>query len=286
MASKYILELVFTSQNRGITMNDETSEFNVISIEGLEASEYTIKSVESNQDGMIVTSKKIEPREIRIVGDIEKNDNEDFNRRLLISFFNPKFDDGLLKVNRNNNKKKISYEVSSFKFTNTNMYEPTEFEIILECSNPYFDSIDNYGKNIAKVTKQFAFPLVILEGKGKIMGYKTYNNNVQLLNDGDCETGCEIRIRALSDVSNPKILLNDKFIQVNTKMEFGNELVINTNERKKSITLNGENAIQKINRKSTFFSLDVGDNVMKYESDEGYQDMEIYVYFYKKYLGV
>lgn len=286
MVSKNILELVFTSQNREIKMNDKTSEFNLISIEGLEASEYSIKSVDSNQDGIIVTSRKIEPREIRIVGDIEKNDNEDFNRRLLISFFNPKFDDGLLKVNRNNNKKKIQYEVSSFKFTNTNMYEPTEFEIILECPNPYFESIDNYGKNIAKVTKQFAFPLVILQGKGKIMGYKTYNNNVQLLNDGDCETGCEIRIKALSDVSNPKILLNDKFIQVNTKMEFGDELVINTNQRKKSITLNGQNAIQKINRKSTFFSLNVGDNVMKYESDEGYQDMEIYVYFYKKYLGV
>lgn len=285
MASKNKLELVFTSQNKEIKMNDETSEFNIISIEGLEASQYSIKSIDSKQDGCIVTSRKIEPREIRIVGDIEKNENEDFNRRLLISFFNPKFD-GLMKVNRNNDKKKISYEVSSFRFTNTNMYEYSEFEIVLECPNPYFESIDNYGKNIAKVTKQFAFPLVILEGKGKIMGYKTYNNNVQLLNDGDCETGCEIHIKALSDVSNPKILLNNKFVQVNTKMEFGDELVINTNQRKKSIILNGKNVIQRINRKSTFFSLDVGDNVMKYESDEGYQDMEIYVYFYKKYLGV
>lgn len=285
MASKNKLELVFTSQNKEIRMNDKISGFNIISIEGLEASKYSIQKVDSNQDGSIVTFKKIEPREITIVGDIEKNENEDFNRRLLISFFNPKFD-GLMKVNRNNNKKKIQYEVSSFKFTNTNMYEPTEFEIILECPNPYFESIDNYGKNIAKVTKQFAFPLVILEGKGKIMGYKTYNNDVQLLNDGDCETGCEIRIKALSDVSNPKISLNDKFIEVKTKMEFGDELVINTNERKKSITINGQNVIQRINRKSTFFSLNVGDNVMKYESDEGYQDMEIYVYFYKKYLGV
>ena len=285
MASKNKLELVFTSQNKEIRMNDKISGFNIISIEGLEASKYSIQKVDSNQDGSIVTFKKIEPREITIVGDIEKNENEDFNRRLLISFFNPKFD-GLMKVNRNNNKKKIQYEVSSFKFTNTNMYETTEFEIILECPNPYFESIDNYGKNIAKVTKQFAFPLVILEGKGKIMGYKTYNNDVQLLNDGDCETGCEIRIKALSDVSNPKISLNDKFIEVKTKMEFGDELVINTNERKKSITINGQNVIQRINRKSTFFSLNVGDNVMKYESDEGYQDMEIYVYFYKKYLGV
>ena len=261
MASKNKLELVFTIQNKEIRLNDKISGFNNMSLEGLEASNYSIQKVDSNQDGSIVTFKKIEPREITIVGDIEKNENEDFNRRLLISFFNPKFD-GLMKVNRNNNKKKIQYEVSSFKFTNTNMYEPTEFEIILECPNPYFESIDNYGKNIAKVTKQFAFPLVILEGKGKIMGYKTYNNDVQLLNDGDCETGCEIHIKALSDVSNPKISLNDKFIEVKTKMEFGDELVINTNERKKSITINGQNVIQRINRKSTFFSLNVGDKYM------------------------
>ena len=69
-------------------------------------------------------------------------------------------------------------------------------------------------------------------------------------------------------------------------MELGDELVINTNARRKSIILNGANIVNKIDRKSDFFSLEVGNNIMTYESDEGYQDMEIYVYFYKKYLGV
>lgn len=282
MASN-VLELSFTSKNKTIKMNKK-AEFRIIEISGLEASQYTINTINSNQDGSRVTFRKIEPREITITGDVKKNDNEDINRQLLISFFNPKFD-GELRVKRNSNEKKISYTVSSFRFTNKKMNEWLQFELILECANPYFESVDNYGKNIALITKQFAFPLVICPKK--IMGYKTFNNKVLLLNDGDCETGCEIRIKATAGtVSNPKIFLNDQFVAVNVDMVIGDELIINTNQRQKSIMLNGENIIQKIDRKSSFFNLSVGDNTMTYESDEGYQDMEVNVYFYKKYLGV
>lgn len=238
----------------------------------------------ATKTGAIVTYRKIEPREIVITGDVKKNSNEDINRQTLISFFNPK-PDGELKIRRNNNEKKISYAVSSFRFTNKKMNEWLQFELVLICSNPYFESIDNFGKNIASITKQFAFPLVICPKK--IMGYKTFNNNVLLLNDGDCETGCEIHIKAVEGaVSNPKISLNEQFISVNVDMTIGDELVINTNLRQKSIMLNGQNVIQKIDRKSSFFNLNVGDNVMKYDSDEGYQQMEVNVYFNKKYLGV
>lgn len=278
-----ILELSFRCQNKTLEMKRE-SEFRVLTITGLEASEYSINTINSNQDGAIVTYRKIEPREIVITGDVKKNSNEDVNRQTLISFFNPK-SDGELKIRRNSNEKKISYAVSSFRFTNKKMNEWLQFELVLVCSNPYFESIDNFGKNIASITKQFAFPLVICPKK--IMGYKTFNNNVLLLNDGDCETGCEIHIKAVEgSVSNPKISLNEQFISVNVDMAIGDELVINTNLRQKSIMLNGRNVIQKIDRKSSFFNLNVGDNVMKYDSDEGYQQMEVNVYFNKKYLGV
>lgn len=278
-----ILELILTSKNKTIEMK-KNAEFRVLTIAGLESSEYNISSINSNQDGSIITHRKIEPREITITGDVKKNENEELNRKKLISFFNPKID-GVLRVNRNGAEKKIAYSVSSFRFTNKKMNEWLQFEVVLECVSPYFESIDNFGKNIALITKQFAFPLAICPKK--IMGYKTYNNNVLLLNDGDCETGCEIRIKAAGgDVTNPKVTLNDQFVAVNVEMNLGDELVINTNTRRKSVTLNGNNVIQKLDRRSSFFNLGVGNNIMAYESDEGYQDLEIYVYFYKKYLGV
>lgn len=278
------LELKLTSKNNTLIMN-KSSEIKILTIEGIEASEYTISKLECNQDGSIVTSRRIEPREIVITGDIKKNNNEDINRKKIISFFNPKFD-GVLMIKRNNEEKKISYTVSSFRFTNKKMNEFQQFEVILDCANPYLESVDNFGKNIASITKQFTFPLVILANKGKLMGYKTYNNNVQLLNDGDFETGLEVQIRANDSVSNPKITLNDTFIEINVDMQENDILIINTNQRHKSITLNGENIIQKINRQSSFFNLQVGNNTMTYSSKEGYENMEVSVYFYKKYLGI
>lgn len=285
MASS-VLELNFSSRNRSILMNKK-SEFRVISIDGLEASEYSINAINTNQDGAIVTYRKIEPREITITGDVKKNVNEDLNRELMISFFNPKVD-GVLRVKRNEIERKISYMVSSFRFTNQNMNEWLQFELVLECANPYFESLDDFGNNVASISKQFTFPLAILPQKdGKIMGYKTFNNDVVLINDGDCETGCEIHIKAVGgQVVSPKVLLNDEFVGVNVTMQDGDMLMINTNQRKKSITLNGKNVVQRIDRRSAFFNLEVGTNVLKYESDEGYAYMEVYVYFYKKYLGV
>lgn len=279
------LELIFSSKNKSIEMNKK-AEFRVATIDGIEASEYSISRINSNQDGAIITHRKIEPREITITGDIKKNENEDINRQRLISFFNPKFD-GVLRIKRNNNVKKISYAVSSFRFTNSKMSEWLQFEIVLECANPYFESIDDYGKNIASITKQFTFPLVILEGAGKIMGYKTYSNEAVLVNDGDFETGCKINIKAASGVvTNPIIKLNDKYIKVNVSMNLDDVLSIDTSPRNKSIKLNGTNIMQNIDRASTFFNLDIGDNIITYSCDEGYENMEVNVYFTKKYAGV
>ena len=61
----------------------------------------------------------------------------------MICFFNPKFD-GVLKVKRNDSEKKISYVVSSFKFKNKKMSEWLQFELVLDCVNPYFESVDDF----------------------------------------------------------------------------------------------------------------------------------------------
>ena len=54
----------------------------------------------------------------------------------------------------------------------------------------------------------------------------------------------------------------------------------------KSITLNGENIINRINRQSSFFNLKVGTSTIKYSSEKGYVNIDVNIYFYKKYIGV
>lgn len=281
----YKHNLIFKSGKKEITMNSQ-EEIHVIDIAGIEATSYTINTANSEQDGTTVTSVKVEPREITITGDIEKNDNELKNREKLIRFFDPK-KEGEMYITRNNVKRKIKYMVSSLDFTTNKMYDYIDFTLVLESTEePYFSDAKNSGNYLTLISPQFTFPLAI--SPKKIMGYKTFKPVMPLVNDGDKETGIEIIITAKrGKMDNIKLTLNNKeYIQVNQTLNQWDILKINTNPRKKTVTLNGVNIINKIDRNSTFFSLRIGKNILKYECDNGSTNIDIDVQFYRKYLGI
>ena len=281
----YKHNLIFKSGKKELTMNSE-EEIHVIDILGIEATSYTINTSNSEQDGSTVTSVKVEPREITITGDIEKNDKELINRDNLIRFFDPK-KEGKMYITRNNVKRKIKYMVSSLDFATNKMYDYIDFTLVLESTEePYFSDAKNSGNYLTLISPQFTFPLAICPKKA--MGYKTFKPVMPLVNDGDKETGIEIIVTAKrGKMDNIKLTLNNKeYIQVNQTLNQWDVLKINTNPRKKSVTLNGENIINKIDRNSTFFSLRIGKNILKYECDNGSTNIDIDVQFYRKYLGI
>ena len=283
----YKFNAIFESNNKILKMNKNTG-VRIIDIEGIEASSYTINTISSEQDGAIVTSEKVEPREITITGDIEKNENETKNREKLIRFFNPK-STGIFYITRNDKERKIQYRVSSFNFETNKMYEYIQFTISLESTeDPYFEDAKNKGNNLALISPQFTFPFVSMTNRKKVMGYRVYKQYMPLINDGDKETGLEIIITAKrGQMKNIKFTLNNSdYIKVNQTLNQWDVLVINTNPRKKSVTLNGTNIINKIDRNSTFFSLKIGKNILKYECEDGATNVDIDVQFYRKFLGV
>lgn len=281
----YKHELIFKSNKKELQMNDKT-DIKVIDLQGIEASSYTINTASSEQDGATVTSVKIEAREITITGDIEKNDKELNNRDYLIRFFNPK-QEGELYITRNNISRKIQYRVSSLDFNTNKMYDCIDFTLVIESTEePYFSDAKNSGNYLTLISPQFTFPLVICPTK--IMGYRVFKPVIPLINDGDKETGIEIIVTAKrGKMDNIKLILNDnEYIKVNVTLQQWDELRINTNARKKSVTLNGVNIINKIDRNSSFFDLKIGKNILKYECDNGGTNIDIDVQFYRKYLGV
>lgn len=284
----YKQNAIFKSNNKILEINRNT-EIKMIDIEGIEASSYTINTISSEQDGAIVTSEKVEPREITITGDIEENKNKLKNRDMLIRFFNPK-QTGEMILKRNDVERKIQYRVSELTFDTNKMYEPLKFTLSLESTEePYFEDAKNKGNNLALISPQFAFPLVIRPTpKGKIMGYRVYKPYMPLVNDGDKETGLEIIITARRGIAkNIKLILNNnEYMKVNVTLNQWDVLDINTNARKKSVTLNGTNIINKIDRNSTFFTLKKGKNILKYECEDGATNIDIDVRFYRKFLGV
>ena len=283
----YKFNAIFKSNNNELEMNKDT-DIRIIDIEGIEASSYTINTISSEQDGAIVISEKVEPREITITGDIKKNKNETANREKLIRFFNPKTT-GELYITRNNIERKIQYRVSSLDFETNKLYEYIQFTLVLESTeDPYFEDANNRGNKLTLISPQFTFPLVIMQDRKKIMGYKVYKTYMPLVNDGDEKTGIEIIITAKrGTMKNIKLTLNDNdYIKVNQTLNQWDILVVNTNARKKAVTLNGTNIINKIDRNSTFFTLRKGKNILKYECDDGATNVDIDVKFYRKFLGV
>ena len=283
----YKQELVFKSDGKTLEMH-KNSDFRNIEIQGIEASSYNISTSASEYDGENVTSKKINPREIVIKGDIKKNDNELKNRDFLIRFFDPKLN-GTMYITRNDIKRKIDYEVDDLSFKTNNMYDFIVFTITLNAiENPYFSDQKTIGGRLTENNAQFTFPFVSLVKRPKIMAYKTYQPIMPIINDGDKEIGMEIiAIARRGKVDNPKLILNNnEFIKVNISLNQGDELRINTSPRKKSILLNGKNIINKIDRHSTFFSLKKGKNIIKYECDNGSTNIEIQIETFRQFLGV
>ena len=43
---------------------------------------------------------------------------------------------------------------------------------------------------------------------------------------------------------------------------------------------------RKLDKLSTYFSIDGPDNVIQYDADENYTNLDVYLYYQSKYLGV
>ena len=107
-------------------------------------------------------------------------------------------------------------------------------------------------------------------------------------------TGLQIQfIAERGPVTNPKITLvrtksgeNGKFMRVKVAMNQGDILLVDTNTRHQVIELNGVNVYQKIDRLSTPFLLEVGNNYLEYDADENYTNLDVKLFYTPFYLGV
>ena len=254
-------------------------------ISGFEAGEYELILAEgANSDGGTVTGRRTLPRPLEIVFDVFT----EAERREMIAFFNPKRT-GRIYVSRDGVERRIDYEVETVEFEQATLFHPATITAGLLCPQPYFLSIDDFGQNVAAKRAQFAFPWRGVVGQGQIMGYNAFAREVNLQNGGDMETGLTaVFTAARGPVSNPSILYKStgEFLKVMLEMEQGDVLEVSTNQRDKHVTLNGGNIFQKIDRQSSFFQLSPGDNVVEYDADANYLNLDVRIYYTQKYLGV
>lgn len=294
-------KLIYTNERgESLELNAVNSLYHcnvAIDATGIADVKNTIYSSNSmGQHGDTFIGQRIEPREISIKGALKTRDKaQAYNlRRQALKILNPELQ-GTLTYSFGDFTRVIDCRVdSSPEFYKKQGGVLIQFEVTLNCLNPFWREESEIKEDIASWVAAWEFPCEIEEDNDEsmIFGYREESVIVDCYNAGDVSTGVRIKFTALGTVVNP-ILLNvdtQEYIQINTTMETGDVVEVTTEYGSKGaiLTRNGETTdyFRYIDVDSTFMQLEIGDNVFRYDAESGVNSLEVSLFYSAKYLGV
>ncbi len=290
-------KIVFVNSKGQSTQLGNDGPFILTKIEGTGAVNADIQFQKSPfEDGASYLGNTLEPRPLSIEVMLIAENIEEMMiyRRRLLNVFNPKLGEGRLIYEIGGIKREIK-AISELApaFPDAEDFKDTMQPglIQLYCPNPFFKDTAESKEEIAIWRPAFEFPLEIFE-EGIEMGYREPSLIVNILNKGDVPCGMKIEFKALATVANPSLFnINTReYFKINKTMEAGEIITVTTHFQNKRVELdkNGvtTNAFNWIELNSTFLQLDPGDNLLRYNSDEGIDNLEVQIYYTPQYLGV
>lgn len=278
------------TKNNILTLTQNESDFQVISIEGLNPPNAQINTSKiAGLDGSRFNSSTLNERNIVITiklnGDVEKN------RINLYSFFRNKewckfyYKNGIRDV----------YIEGYVETVEVDLFSKSEImQISILCPNPYFKNMEEIVDDISKSLAAFEFPFAINIDDPVPMSTIDTTRITNVFNNSESETGVIIEIDLLNDAN--KIQINnistgETFTLRHNFLE-NDKIIIDTNKGNKAVSLirnaSKTNLFTSMVRGSTFFTLDIGDNFFSYLVDDGTNDDAIHIVFkhYTIYGGV
>lgn len=159
------------------------------------------------------------------------------------------------------------------------------------CNDPFIYSASSSVVDIAGWVGAFEFPLEIVED-GIEMGYRSPSLIANVFNDGGSESGMVIRFRALASVTNPSLINVNTYetFKLNFEMQGGDIIEVSTYTGKKTVTLYRNdvptNIFNSVDLMSTFLQLSPGDNIFRYDADNGLDNLDVSVEFTNRFVGV
>ena len=250
-----------------------------------------------NQIGVSITSTSLKERSITVTGWIIADTEEEMDERkqFLNRYFDPRYEIDVMYKNyflRFVPDNTIKYGTSEKENNDTIV----QFQIKGTCADPLFSEINGSKETIAATIATFHFPLIMstnLYERGLVFGYRQPSLTAKVTNKGAVEVGMKIVFKAIGELTNPRLIDVDtrEFIAIEKSMVAGEEIVINTNVGEKSIQgkIGNEdysNYFMYKDLDSTWLQLRLGDNLFRYDADSGLDNLEVYLYFYNKYLEV
>lgn len=250
-----------------------------------------------NQIGVSITSTSLKERSITVTGWIIADTEEEMDERkqFLNRYFDPRYEIDVMYKNyflRFVPDNTVNYGTSEKENNDTIV----QFQIKGTCADPLFSEINGSKETIAATIATFHFPLIMstnLYERGIVFGYRQPSLTAKVTNKGAVEVGMKIVFKAIGELTNPRLIDVDtrEFVAIEKSMVAGEEIVINTNVGEKSIQgkIGNEdysNYFMYKDLDSTWLQLRLGDNLFRYDADSGLDNLEVYLYFYNKYLEV
>lgn len=286
-------KLTFTNQ-RGQTLTIGYSRpYFIQNLVGLSDAPIDLLSARGyQQDGQTAAGQYFQARSITFSISVFGNDLEEIfqNRRSLLAFLNPK--DNFTIVYQNDYLTVKFYcrvdAAPGFTSTQSNKGKNQYCAVSLICDNPYLFDIQETGLLMLIEEDALYFPLLFAD---EIIFSTTSSKQSTINNIGDVET--PVRIQFHGATTNPTITneTTGEFIKVNKTILANEILEVSTGYGDKRVEIIAEdgtrtNAFQYIDLTSTFFQLDVGDNLITYSADSGADSAQVYVYYTNRYVGV
>lgn len=245
----------------------------------------------SGWDGVKTTSEQLKDRDISLKCTLVATNKTTLNiyKSDCLKIFNPKLKGCLEIYKKGIDPKKINCKVEELKW-GKEIAKTQEIIIRLQCDNPYFTDLKMSNKYIAQWINDISFP-ICFEGDMEF-GHKAKSLFANVANEGDVDTGMQIKFIAKGHVKNPSLFnVNTReFMKVKTEINSGEVIVVTTSKGNKRIELvtsyDKTSVFNKMDLGSEFMQLKTGNNVFRYDADEAVENLEVSIEYVQKYLGV
>lgn len=262
----------------------------------------TVNRSDSNASGSVYQSTRLEERDfdIELVMSRRRSDTEvmmDDRRAKMYEVFNPNYNPMRLDFTMSDGQSYyLMAEITSTpvmppdKRNNNNTWQRVLLQFI--ATDPFIYSANEIRTDIAMWIGSFEFPLEIPE-EGIEMGYRSESLIANVFNGGQESTGMIIRFRALGTVVDPSLINVNTYeeLKLNFTMQGGDRIEISTYRGKRSIILIRNNERTNIFNTlafetSTFLQLHVGDNLFRYDAEDGLDNLEVSMTHTPRMIGV
>lgn len=238
-------------------------------------------------DGSTVTGKRVAARDLTLSCSSMRVANNTILRARASSFFNPKYS-YKIHLTYQGRTRWISAELAGVDIPTDMVCVPQTFTVTFLAVNPYWQSVDDFGQDIAAITPRWGFPYMDHPTIGVLVDLANFARKVVFDYDGDVPAYPTVTITADDEVINPKIVKDGYFVRLIDTLHKGDIVLISTNPRAIRITKNGENVLNKVDRASNFTGMQMqpGTNTVSYEADYGDNSLHVVLRYNKQYLGV